>query len=473
MIPARIRQTLRPLKRRYLAWRLRAIPWLNRRGIPWRVSPQAEEFDRYQRARAKMCPGDLSALRVPAEADLVSIVLPVYNGQEYVREAMDSVLVQRGPKFELIAVDDGSTDATPEILSAYARRDARVRVISQTNQKLPGALNAGFGAARGEFLTWISADNRFKPGFLDKMTACLKRHPAWDMIYANEDIIDEKGVPCDQPEWFPLYHRPLGSHHIHFPTDVSELNTAGVNYVGGAFMYRARVPFLIGGYCPSRFGLEDYDYWMRVNELLTLRHADFDAPVYDYRLHGASLTSRAAELEIEPARQRLLEWDGQRRRFCLTPLVWKIDAGPEDEECARLAAELRDLHAARSSQAVETLEQAPPIQVRIASSPAPPPASLSDPSPPAARVLVLAGDDPLPDDAPKGWDLCMAWSSVAYPQRLSRSRRGWLVTHDLATLAASIDIWARAHVLASEPGKLDCLAPDARSTSGGRLFATR
>lgn len=304
---------------------------------PPHISWYAYAFKRYKRSRNAFCADDLSAIRCPTQPGLVSIVLPVYNGEEYLAEAVESVLSQTYPSFELIIVDDGSTDNTPRILDGFAARDGRIRVISQENQRLPQALSNGFRTAQGEFLNWTSADNRLKPDFLDKMVACLRRHPDWDFIYANQDIIDDGGDPLRASEWFLHYQQPPGSEHVMLPADPLELNVYPNNYIGGAFMYRDRVQALIDGYSERRFGIEDYDYWMRVNALLTLRHADFDDPVYEYRFHASSLTSRDQQLGITQNRRRLMVFEDFRRDFYLTPLIWQIEASnqPESQDLAQ------------------------------------------------------------------------------------------------------------------------------------------
>lgn len=448
MIPGPIRSILRPVKRQLLAWYIRGAAGLRRRGVPWPVSRPARRFLRYKRARSKLCPGGLSALRVPGVEGLTSIVLPVYNGEAYLRAAIDSVLAQTRAEFELIVVDDGSTDNTPQILAEYDSRDPRVRVIRQTNQKLPAALNAGFREARGEFLTWTSADNRLSPEFLECMVECLQRHADWDMIYANEDIIDEQGRPLLKSPHYPLYQRPLGSNHLHFPTETSELNVWLDNFVGGAFLYRARVRFLIGDYSPWWFGLEDYDYWMRVNAMLRLEHADFDRPVYEYRYHGDSLTSRQEELASGENGARLLAADAARRELFVKPLAWQICADPRDELSDRLANGLKRaiLDAGQveldSIVPAEKTKLGPAVHVRIANGLAGHPAPPEGLPPNALKVLVLTSDALLPKQVPEGWDLCAAWSSAG-PQRLAGDRRGWLVTCDLAGLFAAIDIRTR------------------------------
>src|SRR6266545_6305190 len=281
----------------------------------WRplVSWQAYALYRFKRSFQLRHSPRLGALRCPAVHDLVSVVLPVYNGADYVRESIDSVLGQTYTDFELIVIDDGSTDATPAILDEYTRRDTRVRVIRQSNHRLPHALSHGFRVARGEFLTWTSADNRLKPRCLEKLVDCLRRHPDWDMVFANLDIIGDDGKPLRNSSWYSGYQTPPGSEHIALPTDALELNVVANNTVGAAFLYRNQVDFLLGDYSRFRFGTEDYDYWMQVNSLFTLRHADFAEPLYDVRFHSASLTARDDELGITRSREGLMVFDDARR----------------------------------------------------------------------------------------------------------------------------------------------------------------
>jgi len=104
-------------------------------------------------------------MKVTMPDRLVSVVLPVYNQAGYLPAALDSVFAQTYLHYELIVVDDGSTDATPQVLADYQQRHA-FTVIRQANQRLPRALNTGFAAARGEYLTWTSSDNVMLPDML-------------------------------------------------------------------------------------------------------------------------------------------------------------------------------------------------------------------------------------------------------------------------------------------------------------------
>ncbi len=416
----------------------------------------AYAFDTFKRQRMRAYPGRLERVGVPAERGLVSIVLPVYNGEDYVRESIDSVLAQTYERFELIVVDDGSSDRTPQILADYAARDPRIRVITQKNQKLPRALSNGFRAARGEFLTWTSADNRFKPRFLEKMVSSLQRHPAWDMIYADVDIIGDDGKPLLNSGWYYGYQRPPGSEHIFMPLDPSELNVIGNNYVGAAFLYRKRVPYLIGEYSPRLFGLEDYDYWMRVNALCSLRHADFQEPVYDYRMHDNSLTARDKELKITARRDRHMFFEEFRRNFYFEPLLWVIEADGSTGAGSKLSRRLRR-QIRRTGHSLFTREQlnafALPrlwvgcVYCRLVDG-RPEQAAPPDDLPAGTlRVLLYTGPEPLPEQIADGWDLCIATHPAARPVGLKRPWQGWLAAERAEELFTVIDTRCKAEHL--------------------------
>ncbi|RJQ26838.1 glycosyltransferase [Candidatus Parcubacteria bacterium] len=410
-------------------------------------------FDVFKRFRNSMYPPDLSSLRTPSQKGLVSIVLPVYNGAVLVSEAIDSVLDQSYKYFELIMINDGSQDSTSEILDEYARKDQRIRVVHQENKKLPRALSRGFQMARGEFLTWTSHDNRLKVDFLEKMVACLQRHPCWDMIYANLDIIGEDGSPLRDSNWYAGYQQFPGNEHIHLPEDTSELNTYPNNFIGGAFLYRDRVAWLTGDYSPVQYTREDYDYWMRVNSLLILRHVDFKETVYEYRFLPNSLTDRDAELGITRDRKNLMVFDDFRRDFFLTPLVWLMD---EDISVNNARDEIRSLRSLISklghiSDKYHQFESSsmphlwvPYVYLKVTADLDP---SLSPPKelpPGTTRVLLCLSQEKLPDTIDAEWDFCLSCGSEVPPPKLEKDRQGWLVSTDMQTLLTAIDIRARS-----------------------------
>ncbi len=412
-------------------------------------------FLRDRRRREEAAGFSLEAMRCPTEPDLVSIVLPVFNGEGLVEEAIESVLAQTRERFELILVDDGSTDETPGILDDYAERDPRVRVIHQPNQKLPRALSNGIRAAHGELLTWTSDDNRLKPEFLARLVDCLGRNPTWDMVWANVDIIGDDGRFLEGSEWYYGYQRPPGSPHIHFPTDPSELNVWPNNYVGAAFLYRDRVAWLLGDYCPDRFTVEDYDYWMQVNELLTVRHADFDDPVYDYRFHDRSLTSHEKELRILELRERLMVFDDFRRDFALSPLIWMLGPVPKTEPARALHAAVRERALALGHTVAEPGDWPtealprlwmPTVYVEVTDCGAASGPDRSALPPNTVAVLLTPSGEELSAE-PGDWDLCAAVHPGPALIRTRRAWQGWLGFGDVPTCCRALDIAVRARHL--------------------------
>ncbi|HZB27310.1 MAG TPA: glycosyltransferase [Gemmatimonadales bacterium] len=218
---------------------------------------------------------------------LVSIVLPTYNGAAYLSEAIDSCLAQTYRHWELILVDDCSTDATARIIADYASRDPRIRSIRhETNKKLPEALNTGHAAARGDHLMWTSDDNRFLPSAIQEMTSFLNQHPQVGLVYADSVLIDEKG----------RYVRD-------YPAQPASA-LAYMNAIGPCFLYRRSVYERVGAYSADLFLAEDYDYWLRTYREFEVAH--LQKTLYEYRWHGESLTMKAPGAAVWASVERTL-----------------------------------------------------------------------------------------------------------------------------------------------------------------------
>ena len=421
---------------------------VQRRLLPAAMTPHAVVFDTYRRARAARVGGaDLSGLRVPGVAGLVSVILPAYNGADLMSEGIESVLAQTYRDLELLIVDDGSTDHTLLVAGAFAARDPRVRVVPQEHLSLPRTLSHGFREARGEFITWTSCDNRMKPDCLATMVESLQRHPQWDMVYANIDIIGDDGAPLVDSDYYRGLQVPQGSAHIHLPHDINQLNVLADNYIGAAFLWRARVTPLLGDHSPYRFMMEDYDYWMRVNALLTLRHVETTAPLYDYRFHGNSLTARWARPETVRRRDRMMVFDDFRRDFYLSPMVWLID-GDAPEAVAEIGIWARAAgHVVTAETA--TLAELPPLGVpvvHVVVRAHPDGARCAGPSLPQGALRVLATTSAaLPTAMAAEWDLCVSLAPDADVPRLD-GLTGWLAG-TVPDVCHAVDIRARSAYL--------------------------
>ena len=208
--------------------------------------------------------------------DKVSIVLPVYNGERFLRGAIDSCLSQTHRSLELIVVDDCSTDSTPQIVRSYT--DPRlVYVRNETNQRLPRSLNIGFGRATGDYLTWTSDDNEYEPTAIERMLEFLKKDRDADFVCADYWAWDEKsGV----------------KKRVEIPERLDLKNKCEV---GGCFLYTRRVWQEIGPYDPRYEMVEDYDYWMRISRRFQMQR--LAEPLYLYRYHSESLTARRGYIQ--------------------------------------------------------------------------------------------------------------------------------------------------------------------------------
>ncbi len=297
------------------------------------------KFIRYREERENVYPLPLSKVHVPQISGLVTVVLPVYNGGDILADSIQSVLDQTYENFELIIINDGSKDKTLEIAREFEKSDSRIRVLTQENKKIPRTLSRGFSEAKGEFLTWTSADNVMDKDFLEKMVADIKSKPDVGMIWANMRLIDAKGKKLRKHGW---YEFPFGSGNVIFPNNTCELNTYANNTIGAAFMYRKSAKEILGCYSSYKHTLEDYDYWMRMNSLCGISHTDFREPVYSYRWHDGSLTAKDKELGITKSRYKLMVLDDFRRDFYLMPLLWYVNSTEEYAKQAEdFKAELR------------------------------------------------------------------------------------------------------------------------------------
>lgn len=211
--------------------------------------------------------------------NLVSIVLPVYNGERYLASAIESVLNQTYQNIELILVNDCSTDSTEEIIKSYASKDPRIVYLkNEVNLKLPASLNRGFSAAKGQYLTWTSDDNLYMPTALARMVEFLDQHPKAALVYCDYNEIDENSAiirqrVVEEPDMI-LYR----------------------NVVGACFLYKREAAEAVGAYDTNRFLVEDYEYWLRI--YLSFPISALHECIYQYRWHKGSLTStRKADVQ--------------------------------------------------------------------------------------------------------------------------------------------------------------------------------
>ena len=215
---------------------------------------------------------------------LISVVLPTYNGSKYIARAIDSIINQTEADWELIIVNDCSTDNTLEIISNYANRDKRIKIINNSqNMKLPASLNIGFKQATGKYLTWTSDDNMYKPNAFSVMSEFLKKHDDVDFVSCDMDWVDEK----------------LEFLHLHSneADRTSPLTLAYYCNIGACFMYRNTIFTKIGKYNEELFCAEDYDYWCRIALSCNMYYLSDNCYKYVTNTEGLTYTHKQKALD--------------------------------------------------------------------------------------------------------------------------------------------------------------------------------
>lgn len=233
----------------------------------------------------------------------VSIVLPTFNQANYLRFALDSIFRQTFRDFELIVVNDGSTDDTRDVLNSYLRHHDFI-VIDQENRKLPRALNTGFRRATGEYLTWTSSDNILLPDMLEVLVEALDSNPDIGMVYADWEIIDEQGRIVEQVET------------LDYDPDL----LMRLNFVNACFLYRRACQERVGLYDHDYMYVEDWEYWHRISQHFEMLRVP--KVLYQYRTHRDSLTEKVVKA---PAREGATAgYQRLRERFRSNIWSWYI-----------------------------------------------------------------------------------------------------------------------------------------------------
>lgn len=232
----------------------------------------------------------------------VSIVMAAYNANQFLAEALDDLLAQTFTDFELIVVDDGSTDGTLAMLDSYAAADARIIVLkNEINLGLPTSLNLGIKHCRAALIARADADDRYPPDRLAKQVAFLDAHPEVGLLSGAVDKIDAHG-------------KYLLS--VRFPTEDGQIRMRELflnSFTHPGVMYRTELVRSIGGYDPEYFTSEDADLYSRLRPVTIAANLE-DKVVY-YRKHGAASTQNRKSKDVAlslSVRQRLLSGYLQR-----------------------------------------------------------------------------------------------------------------------------------------------------------------
>ncbi len=209
---------------------------------------------------------------------VVSVVMSVFNGERFLRPAIDSILAQTWRDFEFIIVDDGSEDHTPIILSDYRRKDPRIRIITQENRGLVEALNRGCALARGPYIARMDADDVAVENRLELQVSFLREHPEIGLLGGAVNIMNLAGKTL----WSTS--NPLRD------VDIRTALQDGCPFWHPTVMVRKETFEATGGYRKIVVHAEDYDLWLRMAAVCQM--ANLEAVLVAYRLHSNQVTTQ-------------------------------------------------------------------------------------------------------------------------------------------------------------------------------------
>jgi len=213
----------------------------------------------------------------------LSVVMPVWNGERYLAEAVESILSQTLQTFEFLILDDGSTDSTPDILRAFANRDSRIRLIQLNHEGIVVALNCGIAEAKSNWIARMDCDDIAHPDRLKKQIRAITSHPGSVLCHTGIRQIGEPALMAIQPRFSRT--KAFLAARLCFQCPIIH---PSVIFSKSAFLQA-------GGFRESERHAEDYALWGR---LLSL--GDFvglPEPLLNFRVHGGSISKKKADVQ--------------------------------------------------------------------------------------------------------------------------------------------------------------------------------
>ena len=216
----------------------------------------------------------------------VSVVMSVYNGERFLGEAVESVLAQSFGDFEFLALDDGSTDATPDILEHYAARDARLRPIVRENRGLIASLNQLIGEARAPLIARMDADDACMPERFARQVAFMAANPDYGVVGTRCVDIDSTGA---------LWPMPASAHPETHEQVLAAIEAGLPLLCHPSVMMRREVVLRAGGYHAAFRHCEDLDLWLRLASVTRL--GNLSERLLRYRHYPEQVSSRHATVQ--------------------------------------------------------------------------------------------------------------------------------------------------------------------------------
>ena len=207
---------------------------------------------------------------------LISVVMPVYNAEKYLDEAITSLLIQSYENFEILAINDGSTDSSVEILKKYASIDTRVKIISQKNKGIVAVLNRGIDEAKGEYIARMDADDVSFPNRFKDQIETFQNNPDADLVYGDFEVIDEQSRFMYRELTPPLNE------------DIQEALFVRNPIAHGSVMFKKDIIERVGYYSDEFGPTEDLELWMRISRQGIL--VGTGSSLYRWRVNTTGIT---------------------------------------------------------------------------------------------------------------------------------------------------------------------------------------
>lgn len=206
----------------------------------------------------------------------VSVLLAVHNGEEYLSEALDSLLAQTFKDFELVVVDDASTDGTGAVLEAYAARDPRLVVVrNEENLRLASSLNRGLDRCRAPLVARADADDVYASERLSRQVRFMEAHPEVGVLGCGYHRVGPDGSRQGTVAP-PADHAPIRARQLFMNS-----------FLHPGVVFRTGVVRAVGGYDSAFWTAQDSDLWARLRD--QTRFANLPEPLVSYRVHEASI----------------------------------------------------------------------------------------------------------------------------------------------------------------------------------------
>jgi teichuronic acid biosynthesis glycosyltransferase TuaG len=225
--------------------------------------------------------------------EYISIIMPAYNAANYISASIQSVLDQTYSRWELIIIDDGSTDNTLEIANSFAKSDSRISAYSKENEKQAKARNYGIARAKYEWIAFIDSDDVWMPNKLQQQLTVLTQDPTIGFIYTTGFVFHNNHI-TDEKELFDIYPgKHLGKEML--------LKEFLANRIATVSVITKKEFLVVNGLFADRTPCEDYDMWMKI----AFRGVTFfglNEPLFRYRMIPSSSSKnflRRVEMDIE------------------------------------------------------------------------------------------------------------------------------------------------------------------------------